>query len=183
MLLDSPMGRAAFLTILIVLVASVPARAVERPPQFVEIAIDNCTEFERWKELTAFAAEMNKDGDRLHFTFFVSGVNFIANAYRNLYEAPGYRRGESRIGFGGSADDVRQRVDYINELYRSGHEIGSHAVGHFSGRSWSAGDWARELNSFRDVLANVGPHNGLGNGVKFDFPLSQVAGFWRALSR
>jgi hypothetical protein len=177
------MGRAAFLTILIVLVASVPARAVERPPQFVEIAIDNCTELERWKELTAFAAEMNKDGDRLHFTFFVSGVNFIANAYRNLYEAPGYRRGESRIGFGGSADDVRQRVDYINELYRSGHETGSHAVGHFSGRSWSAGDWARELNSFRDVLANVGPHNGLGSGVKFDFPLSQVAGFWRALSR
>ncbi len=180
MLLDSPMGRGIF-TALILFAASAlfaaPARAVERPPQFVEIAFDNCTELERWKELTAFAAEMNKDGDRLHFTFFVSGVNFIADGNRNLYEAPGQRRGASRIGFGGSADDVRQRVDYINALYRSGHEIGSHAVGHFSGRGWSAGDWARELHSFRDILANVGPNNGLGDDVKFAFPSSEVVGF------
>jgi peptidoglycan/xylan/chitin deacetylase (PgdA/CDA1 family) len=180
MLLDSPMGRGIF-TALILFAASAlfaaPVRAVERPPQFVEIAFDNCTELERWKELTAFAAEMNKDGDRLHFTFFVSGVNFIADSNRNLYEAPGQPRGASRIGFGGSADDVRQRVDYINALYRGGHEIGSHAVGHFSGRGWSAGDWARELHSFRDILANVGPNNGLGGDVKFAFPSSEVAGF------
>jgi peptidoglycan/xylan/chitin deacetylase (PgdA/CDA1 family) len=154
-----------------------PARAVERPPQFVEIAFDNCTELERWKELTAFAAEMNKDGDRLHFTFFVSGINFIADSNHNLYEAPGQPRGASRIGFGGSPDEVRQRVDYINALYRNGHEIGSHAVGHFSGRNWSAGDWARELHSFRDILAKVGPNNGLGDDVKFAFPASEVAGF------
>jgi peptidoglycan/xylan/chitin deacetylase (PgdA/CDA1 family) len=177
MLLDSPMGRAAVFTILFLFVTNAPARAVERPPQFVEIAFDNCTELERWKELTAFAAEMNKDGDRLHFTFFVSGVNFIADSNRNLYEAPGQPRGASRIGFGGSPDDVRQRVDYINELYRSGHEIGSHAVGHFSGRGWSAGDWMKELHSFHDILANVGPNNGLGGDVKFAFPSSEVAGF------
>jgi peptidoglycan/xylan/chitin deacetylase (PgdA/CDA1 family) len=171
------MWRAAVFTILILFVANAPARAVERPPQFVEIAFDNCTELERWKELTAFAAATNRDGDRLHFTFFVSGINFIADSNRNLYEAPGQPRGASRIGFGGTADDVRQRVDYINALYRSGHEIGSHAVGHFSGRGWSAGDWARELHSFHDILANVGPNNGLGEEVKFAFPSSEVAGF------
>ena len=117
MLLDSPMWRAAFFSLLIFLVASAPARAVERPPQFVEIAFDNCTELDRWKELSAFAAAMNKDGDRLHFTFFVSGVNFIADANRNLYQAPGHPRGTSNIGFGGTADEVRQRVDYVNAAY------------------------------------------------------------------
>ena len=170
------MGRAV-LTLLILLAASVPARAVERPPQFVEIAFDNCTELERWKELSDFAAAMNRDGDRLHFTFFVSGINFIADANRNLYQAPGRARGASNIGFGGSADEVRQRVDYINAAYQSGHEIGSHAVGHFSGRGWSSGDWAHELHSFRDILANVGPNNGLGSDVKLVFPQTQVTGF------
>jgi peptidoglycan/xylan/chitin deacetylase (PgdA/CDA1 family) len=152
-------------------------RAGERPPQFVEIAFDNCTELERWKELYDFAAEMNKDGDRLHFTFFVSGVNFIADANRNRYQAPGHPRGISNIGFGGTADEVRQRVEYMNAAYLSGHEIGSHAVGHFSGRGWFAADWTRELHAFRDILANVGPNNGLGSDVKFVFAESQVTGF------
>jgi peptidoglycan/xylan/chitin deacetylase (PgdA/CDA1 family) len=153
------------------------ARAAERPPQFVLMAFDNCTELERWQELSAFAAQMNKAGSRLHFTFFVSGVNFIATAKRNLYEAPGQRRGASRIDFGGSVDDVRRRVEYINNLYARGHEIGSHTVGHFSGRSWSTADWSKELQSFHDVLANVASNNGLGSEVKFAFPISNIVGF------
>ena len=31
------------------------APAVERPPQFVAIAFDNCTENERWQDWTDFA--------------------------------------------------------------------------------------------------------------------------------
>jgi peptidoglycan/xylan/chitin deacetylase (PgdA/CDA1 family) len=65
----------------------------------------------------------------------------------------------------------------MNAAYLSGHEIGSHAVGHFSGRGWSAADWTRELHAFRDILANVGPNNGLGSDVKFVFAESQVTGF------
>jgi 2,3-bisphosphoglycerate-dependent phosphoglycerate mutase len=41
-----------------------PARAADRPPQFVAIAFDNCTELERWQELSDFAAELNKDDAR-----------------------------------------------------------------------------------------------------------------------
>src|SRR5712691_7707141 len=108
-----------------------PARAVERPPQFVTMAFDNCTELTRWQDLTDFSAEMNRDGARLHFTFFVSGINFIEDANRAVYEGPGQRRGYSRINFGGSAEDVRRRVDHVNALSRDGHEIASHAVGHF----------------------------------------------------
>ena len=57
------------------------------------MAFDNCTELERWQELTDFAAELNRDGDRLHFTFFVSGSNFIADGRRSIYEGPHQRRG------------------------------------------------------------------------------------------
>ncbi|MGA8614698.1 MAG: hypothetical protein WB760_24110 [Xanthobacteraceae bacterium] len=154
-----------------------PSRAVERPPQFVVMAFDNCTELERWKELSEFAADMNRSGEPLHFTFFVSGINFIADDKADLYQPPNARRGASQIGFGGSAEDVAQRVAYINDLYRNGHEIASHAVGHFDGSRWSAAEWAQEFDSFRSVLANVAANNGLDSTVKFAFPLSEVIGF------
>jgi hypothetical protein len=137
-----------------------PAHAdVERPPQFVVMAFDNCTELERWQELRDFAGEMNRDGDRLHFTFFVSGINFLADASRNIYEGPRQRRGTSRINFGGTRDDIRRRVDYVNALHRGGHEIASHAVGHFNGQAWSAADWDKEFGAFGDIVKNVGPNN------------------------
>src|ERR1700743_2655860 len=101
---------------------------IERPPQFVMLAFDNCTELERWRDLADFSAEMNRDRERIHFTFFVSGINFIEDANRGVYQGPGSRRGYSRINFGGSADDVRERVDYVNVLAARGHEIASHAV-------------------------------------------------------
>ena len=150
---------------------------VERPPQFVLMAFDNCTELERWKELTEFADDMNRDRDRVHFTFFVSGVNFIADASRSSYEGPRQRRGQSMINFGGTPDQVRKRVDYINGLFRSGHEIGSHAVGHFKGASWSAAEWGQEFLAFNQAFKDVAKNNGLADDVRLDVPLSRVVGF------
>ncbi len=86
------------------------AHAADRPPQFVAIAFDNCTELERWQELSDLAGELNKDGDRIHFTFFVSGINYLADDKRNLYEGPHQRRGASNINFGGSAGEVEKRI-------------------------------------------------------------------------
>ena len=75
---------AALATLAVLLGVLAPARAgVDRPPQFVVMAFDNCTELERWQELIDFAAELNRDGDRIHFTFFVSGSNFIADSRRS----------------------------------------------------------------------------------------------------
>ncbi len=147
-------------------VISSEARAVERPPQFVSIAFDNCTELERWKELSDFAAVMNKGGDRLHFTFFVSGINFIADADRNSYMSP-MGRGISRINFGGTLAEVRRRMEYVDELARNGHEIASHAVGHFSGKGWGADTWRREFRAFDDVLKHSLRSNALDPA---DFP-------------
>src|SRR5262245_16525395 len=160
--------------------AVAPAQAgVDRPPQFIVMAFDNCTELERWQELTDFAAELNRDSDRLHFTFFVSGSNFLADGSRNIYEGPHQRRGYSRISFGGSPEQVRKRVEYPNALYLDGHEIASHAVGHFNGAPWSVRDWEKEFSAFSAVLKNVGPNNGLAE-PKFAFSITDVIGF-RAL--
>jgi peptidoglycan/xylan/chitin deacetylase (PgdA/CDA1 family) len=168
----------AALGMLTACVAAAPAQpGVDRPPQFIVMAFDNCTELERWQELTDFAAEMNREGERLHFTFFLSGINFIADASRKIYQGPQQPRGVSRINFGGSADEVRRRVDYVNALHGDGHEIASHAVGHFNGGAWSANDWHQEFRSFHDILSNVGPNNGLTDAVKVAFPLAGVVGF------
>jgi peptidoglycan/xylan/chitin deacetylase (PgdA/CDA1 family) len=162
---------------LLLLAHAVPAQAgVERPPQFIVMAFDNCTELERWQELTDFAAELNRGGERIHFTFFVSGINFLADSHRGLYEGPHQRRGYSRINFGGSSEQVRKRIDSVNDLYRNGHEIASHAVGHFNGAAWSAGDWQKEFRAFSAIVDNVGSNNGLPKS-KLVFAAADVIGF------
>jgi len=154
-----------------------PARAVDRPRQFVVMAFDNCTELERWKELIDFAGKMNAGGDKLHFTFFVSGINFLSADHRNLYEGPHHRRGNSNIYFGGTPADVRRRVAYANAVQRAGHEIASHAVGHFDGRGWSAADWEAEFINYKDIFENVARNNALPDDVKFEFPFKEMIGF------
>ena len=169
---------AIFLTALIA--GGFPASAqaaLDRPPQFVVFSFDNCTELERWQELSDFLDEMNKTGDRVHFTFFVSGINYLTNEKKNAYQAPGHGRGVSNINFGGSPEDVKRRIGFINALKVSGNDIGSHAVGHFDGRGWSAADWAQEFRSYGDFFNNVTTINGFPDSVKLVFPLGEVVGF------
>ena len=70
------------------------------------MSFDNCTELDRWTELRDFAAELDKSGARVRFTYFVTGLNFIADANRNIYEGPRHKRGASTLDFGGTKDDV-----------------------------------------------------------------------------
>jgi len=169
--------RALAIATLVIAIAA-PARAeVERPPQFVVMAFDNCTELERWRDLTEFAAEMNRGGERVHFTFFVSGTNLIADASRMLYQGPRQRRGYSSINFGGSVGDVAKRVEFINALHGAGHEIASHAVGHLNGSSWSSDEWRQELRAYSDVIDKVAAYNGLPEATRLAFDARRVQGF------
>jgi hypothetical protein len=72
-------------------------------------------------------------------------------------------------------EQVRKRIGYVNDLYRNGHEIASHAVGHFNGAAWSAADWQKEFRAFGDIVDNVGPNNGLES--KLAFTARDVIGF------
>lgn len=42
----------------------------KRPPQFMMFAFDNCTENERWQDLSAFSNQMRELDKQLEFTFF-----------------------------------------------------------------------------------------------------------------
>jgi peptidoglycan/xylan/chitin deacetylase (PgdA/CDA1 family) len=156
---------------------SIPAVAAERPPQFIAIAFDNCTELSRWKELSEFAARLNEKGVTVRFTFFVSGINYLANEKRALYQGPHERRGYSNINFGGSAEEVAERVKYINEMHDLGHEIASHAVGHFDGKRWSSADWAQEFGSYSELADHVAGNNDLPASAGLVFPASSIVGF------
>jgi peptidoglycan/xylan/chitin deacetylase (PgdA/CDA1 family) len=156
---------------------SIPAVAADRPPQFVAIAFDNCTELSRWKELSEFAARLNEKGETIHFTFFVSGVNFLASGKRALYQGPHQPRGNSMIPFSTSAEEVAERVKYINEMHDTGHEIASHAVGHFDGKRWSSADWAQEFSSYSELVDHVAGNNDLPASAGLVFPASSVVGF------
>ena len=149
--------------------------AVERPPQFIVISFSNCTILERWAEFRDFVAELDKAGTRVRFTYFVTGANFIPDAYRNAYQGPRQKRGYGTLEFGGTNADVRARVTLANEAHKQGHEIGSHAVGHFDGSDWSPAEWAQEFRAFNNALANVGPANGMPD-VVLTLPLP-VIGF------
>jgi len=160
-----------------VVVFSISSAAADRPPQFIAVAFDNCTELSRWQELSDFAKEMNQGGDKIHFTFFVSGINYIANDKRGIYQAPHQNRGYSMINFGGTAEEIERRVAFMNAMHAAGHEIGSHAVGHFDGRYWSAADWLQEFKIYAGLVDEVANNNGLPETAKLDFPASSIVGF------
>jgi hypothetical protein len=148
--------------------------AEERPPQFIAISFDNCGELDRWQELSDFLASANAEGERIRFTFFVSGTNLLSYAKRGLYRGPGQAAGASNIGFGGSPEDVRRRIGFINRLQADGNEIASHAVGHFDGKQWSTADWSQEFRAYGVLFDDAGRNNG-NDGLSFS--REQVKGF------
>jgi len=154
--------------------------AVERPPQLIAMAFDNCSELERWAEVEQFLQGVNAGESRTHFTFFVSGTNFLSEQARARYQGPRQRPGQARIDFGGTAGDVEARIGYINRLQATGNDIASHAVGHFpggrAGASWTVAEWMRELTSFNTLLDNVAANNGIA-GPGFSFASSRIIGF------
>jgi hypothetical protein len=157
-----------------------PASAsVERPPQFVLMAFDNCTELDRWQNLTNFVNDTKMKNILLNFIFFVSAVNFLADEKKDRYKGPHHARGKSNIDFGGSPDDVRRRVAFMNDLHDMGSEIGSHTVGHFDGgvEKWNAADWRKEFQNYKTTFLNVARNNGLPSNVKFNFDFDEIVGF------
>lgn len=117
-----------------------------RPPQFVLLAFDGSYSLDAWKKSRNFTQSMAKKNIPVHFTYFISGVYFVKNEKRNLYKPPGGKgQGQSAIGWGGTKQEINLRLEQLNQAYQEGHEIGSHAVGHFDGSRWSEADWKKSL--------------------------------------
>jgi hypothetical protein len=134
-----------------------------RPPQFVILSFDGSQSLEMWQATRDFAQEMNKNGKPLHFTYFISGVYFLAPEAASTYLPPGLPPGTSGIGFSETKDDIAKRVEQINSAFAEGHEIGSHANGHFDGTYWSYDQWKQEFSQFNQLVFNWKTNNQIGN--------------------
>ncbi|CAE78927.1 hypothetical protein AB1A81_04575 [Bdellovibrio bacteriovorus] len=155
---------------------------VKRPPQFVMFAFDGSYNNEVWQYSRDYTKLRKDAGVDTRFTFFINPVYFLSPENKTFYQPPGQRlildgagnevatknRG-SAIGWGDDRRDISDRIDQMNAAYREGHEIGSHAVGHFDGGfrnkkwdlRWSEADWKSEFTQFYAILDRVFDLNGI----------------------
>lgn len=94
----------------------------------------------------------------------------------------------SDIGFGNNPDDIADRVDQVNLAYEEGHEIASHANGHYKGgssgsdsRKWDLQQWRSEFKQFVNLIFNVFKNNGIQNRTRYSsgyaFAPEEITGF------
>ncbi|MCR5858671.1 polysaccharide deacetylase [Mesorhizobium sp. J428] len=126
------------------------AAAAGPSPQYVIISFDGAKDNALWERSLKLADETGA-----RFTYFLSCVYFIPTEAKAGYQAPGKRAGRSNVGFGDTAADVQARLGHVWAAYQSGHDIASHACGHFDGKDWSQADWTAEFNTFGKVMAKA----------------------------
>lgn len=118
-------------------------------PQYVLLAFDGSYNNAFWEESVNFAKTVkHADGSQIEFTYFVNPAYYIANAKKTAYKGPKSAAGSSAIGFGGSESEIATRVALTQKAFLDGHEIASHAVGHFDGSKWTSADWDIEFKAF-----------------------------------
>lgn len=127
-----------------------PESMPARPKQIVLISFDSAREISQWERSRALAKRTGA-----HFTYFLSCVFLLSPETRSEYTAPGKGAGKSNIGFAASKQEVADRLEQIRLAAAEGHDIGSHACGHFDGKDWSKADWLAEFAAFRHILENA----------------------------
>jgi peptidoglycan/xylan/chitin deacetylase (PgdA/CDA1 family) len=126
------------------------------PTQYVIISFDGAQHVEQWQRSRALAKKTGAT-----FTYFLSCVYLLAPEYKRDYRPPSMKPGKSNVGFGTSKVEVAARLDQIWQARSEGHDIASHACGHFDGSKWSRADWNSELKSFRTLVEYAWSINGI----------------------
>jgi peptidoglycan/xylan/chitin deacetylase (PgdA/CDA1 family) len=145
-----------------------------KPKQVVIISFDSARDIPQWKRSRALAQRTGA-----HFTYFLSCVFLLSPETRKEYTAPGKTAGKSNIGFAASRQEVAERLEQIGLAAAEGHDIASHACGHFDGKDWTKADWLKEFASFEHILENAYAINGITPEPKGwrDFARHAVVGF------
>lgn len=147
-----------------------------KPYQYVSFAFDGSRSLDEWRETLDFAKAMDASNTPLHFTYFINAIYLVPEAHKNIYHPPhGNPVGLSLIGYGKDAKEIGARIALINEAYASGHEIGSHSVGHIPGVGWSEADWKSEFTQFDDILDRA--RKGVDTDTALTVPKEAVKGF------
>ena len=132
----------------------------EKPPQFVVVSFDGSCETPEGTMRHYLDTAKQVSG---HFTFNLSGLCVLPrNDMKMNYLPPGHEPGTSDIGFA-VPEWVSSRIVTWSEAYRTGHEIGTHYLGHFCGatgvNTWSTADWTSEITQFNEFITNWQKYN------------------------
>ena len=125
--------------------------------QLVIVSFDGAHDNMLWEKSRAMATRTGA-----HFTYFLSCTFLFSKDERAKYQAPHQKRGRSNVGFSQDRDETILRLGEIWLAKLEGHDIGSHACGHFDGGKWSADDWKAEFAFFRDSLKSAWRNAGVG---------------------
>jgi len=126
------------------------ASAADQPKQLVIISFDGAHDNALWQKSREMAAR-----NGAHFTYFLSCTFLMNQDAKKAYQAPHQKRGKSNVGFAQSDDEIRERLGNIWHAHLEGHDISSHACGHFDGRQWTTADWSEEYATFKATLKNA----------------------------
>ena len=132
-----------------------PARLKDgKPPLFVVVSFDGAGDLALWSRWRAVAKQVDA-----RMTFFLSGPYLYPWSRRDDYKPPYQKPGSSDIGWSDTAS-IQGRSAVLRQAIAEGHEIGTHANGHFCGKNgvgrWTAAQWTAELQSF-DQMVRTGP--------------------------
>jgi peptidoglycan/xylan/chitin deacetylase (PgdA/CDA1 family) len=145
------------------------------PRQQVIVSFDGAHDIELWKRSRAMG---ERHGAR--FTYFLSCVFLLPRADAASYQGPGQAAGRSNVGFAQDHGEVGDRLAELWQARGEGHEIASHACGHFDGAGWSAADWDTEFRQFRDILSAAWRRAGLEDREPEEwqsFVATEITGF------
>lgn len=149
--------------------------------QYVLLAFDGSRSPDMWQKTLDFAREMKSQNAPVHFTYFISGVYFIPASNKMAYLSPGHATGTSAIGWGIGPNEIGTRIGYVNQAIADGHEIGSHANGHFDGSKWTEAQWDSEFDQFHKFTENTSNYVDLSKQPtekqKINYPQSRAVGF------
>lgn len=144
--------------------------------QLVIISFDGAHDNRLWEKSLDMGRRTNA-----HFTYFLSCTFLMTKAEDGkTYSAPGHKAGRSNVGFAQSKQEIATRVRHIWQAHEAGHDIGSHACGHFDGKGWSKADWSQEFSDFHTALKNAWKAAGIESEEPkewADFAAHDIKGF------
>lgn len=149
--------------------------ADKAPAQLVVVSFDGAHDNRLWTQSREMARRTGA-----HFTYFLSCTFLMTKENRKSYQAPHHPRGKSNVGFAPDNKDVVTRLEHIWQARAEGHDIGSHACGHFDGAKWSTEEWKQEFDFFRNTLRDAWQNAGVPEREPVEwrnFAEKDIAGF------
>ena len=149
----------------------------EKPPQFVTISFDGSCSLDIMRHYLDTAAKVDA-----YFTFFVSGLCLLPQDQRFLYQTPGREAGSSAIGFADNSQEVVARIENFRRAYLTGHEIGTHFLGHWcepnegAVNSWDSAQWRSEFSQDIGFMDNWAANNNVTSPDPLPFNHSVMKG-------